>query len=326
MPKLKKEKSKRNEENGEIFFNVRKNMTFLDYIRSKFLLLIIPFEALQNYRKVYKNYFHVLFNHYRNNYPINVKLKNGKIENFRRRYQTRIVSLGIDNYCHFQNDILTIKNDHLPEIKFIDSGENGDLYSVFFKEEYSFLPVENRVVIDIGSNIADSSIYFALKGAKKVIGIEPLPKNYNQAKKNIMINNLSNKILLINVGISDKKGLIKINSEKSGTTCFLEKDDNNGTDITLMTLEDIIRSENSDLVLKMDCEGYEYNAILSTPNKILKKFSHIQIEYHFGYKNLKKKLEVCGFKVSVSKPQIGANLLSNKLRSYVVFIYAEQIR
>ena len=36
----------------------------------------------------------------------------------------------------------------------------------------------------------------------------------------------------------------------------------------------------------------------------LKKFSHIIIEYHFGYKNLKEKLEKNGFKVSVTRPRI----------------------
>jgi predicted RNA methylase len=48
---------------------------------------------------------------------------------------------------------------------------------------YRFLRVEGKIVIDIGVNIADSSIYFALKGADKVIAIEPFPRNYETAKK-----------------------------------------------------------------------------------------------------------------------------------------------
>jgi hypothetical protein len=59
----------------------------------------------------------------------------------------------------------------LPEIglQFCDGISNGDLFNIFYKKEYEFLPVNNRVVIDIGANIADSSIYFAINGAKKVI-------------------------------------------------------------------------------------------------------------------------------------------------------------
>ncbi len=53
----------------------------------------------------------------------------------------------------------------------------------------------------------------------------------------------------------------------------------------------------------MDCEGCEYDVIKSTSDEILKKFSHIQIEYHLGYFDLKKKLENCGFDVTVTKPR-----------------------
>jgi len=314
------------EGNVEISFNVRKNMTFSDYVRSHYFQLINPLETLQRYRKVFKNYLHVLLNHYRNNYPIEAVLKNGGKIIFSKRFQTKTSSLGIENYCHFQNNVLTIKKDNLPEVNFVDSEENGDLFGVFFKEEYNFLPVKNQVVIDIGANIGDSAIYFALKGARKIIAIEPIQKNYDQAQTNIKLNNFTNKIVLINAGISDKNDSIKINLENSGTTCFLEKDDNNGIEVPLVTLEDILKiNDNNDCLLKMDCEGYEYRTILSTPNKILQKFSHIQIEYHFGYKNLKKKLEDCGFKVTVEKPHIGVPLLSKKIKSYCGFLYAERV-
>lgn len=53
----------------------------------------------------------------------------------------------------------------------------------------------------------------------------------------------------------------------------------------------------------MDCEGCEYEVILSSPVDSLKRFSHILIEYHHGYKDLRDKLVSCGFKVSISKPR-----------------------
>jgi hypothetical protein len=54
----------------------------------------------------------------------------------------------------------------------------------------------------------------------------------------------------------------------------------------------------------MDCEGCEYDVIFSSSKETLKRFSHIQIEYHYGYKNLKEKLEKCGFSVKVTRPVI----------------------
>lgn len=52
----------------------------------------------------------------------------------------------------------------------------------------------------------------------------------------------------------------------------------------------------------MDCEGCECDAILSIADDILRRFSYIQIEYHYGYKNLKEKLEKSGFTVSITRP------------------------
>jgi len=63
---------------------------------------------------------------------------------------------------------------------------------------------------------------------------------------------------------------------------------------------------NSDMepaVLKIDCEGCEYEVILNSSKTTLRKFSHILVEYHYGYKNIKKKLEKCGFQVSVTEPR-----------------------
>ena len=47
-------------------------------------------------------------------------------------------------------------------------------------------------------------------------------------------------------------------------------------------------------MLKMDCEGCEYDSILNTDDEILKKFSTIILEYHYGYQNLVEKLETTG--------------------------------
>jgi len=40
---------------------------------------------------------------------------------------------------------------------------------MFDFEEYKFLNVQNKSVLDVGAFVGDSSIYFILKGAKKSI-------------------------------------------------------------------------------------------------------------------------------------------------------------
>jgi FkbM family methyltransferase len=197
-----------------------------------------------------------------------------------------------------------------PKVTLYGSITNGDAVGVFFENIYGNLPVFGKTVIDIGANIADSSIYFALRGAKKVIGLEPFPKNYEIAKRNVESNNLSDKITLLLAGCGAKRGFVTISAydnDKSWVGSSV-KNSSEGFKVPLLTLEDILKQnnlQNGELnILKMDCEGCEYESILLASRDALRSFSHIQIEYHYGYKDLKYKLEENGFIVSVSKPQL----------------------
>lgn len=309
-----------------ISFNVKKNITFCDNLYCHLRLLRQPLDDLFSYRKAYKNYIQVIKNKRSNNFPFKAILRNGVTVTIENISQLRITRWASENSCKFLKDILVIKMKNFPEIKLYDWKDNGDIRGVFFEDVYGFLPVNNKTVVDIGANIADTSIYFSLKDAKKVIALEPAPKNYESAKKNIDLNNLQEKIELVLAGCSDKEGHMKISSRESGVVYSLEPGEANEVEVPLFSLEDLVkRDTSSSMVLKLDCEGCEYDTILKTSYDVLRKFSHIQIEYHFGYKNLKEKLEKCGFKVSITKPQIGHRLYQKKQKTFFGYIYGERV-
>lgn len=306
-------------------FNVNKNIDFIDYLNCHLKLLLLPINDLRSYRKAYKNYLHVILNKRSNNYPIKAILRNDKILTIENISQLRITRWAQENNYEFQNELLVIKKKGFPEIKLYDWKENGDISGVFFEEQYSSLPVRDKEVIDIGANIGDTSIYFALRGAKKVIALEPAPKNFQSAKKNVELNGLSNKVELIMAGCSGKEGSISVSKDKSGVMYSLEQDEQNEIKVPLKTLEEILKSVNTrPCILKIDCEGCEYETVLSATKETLSNFSHIQIEYHFGYKNLKKKLQNCGFDVFISKPQIGHRLYKEARKSFFGYIFAKR--
>ena len=78
-------------------------------------------------------------------------------------------------------------------------------------------------------------------------------------------------------------------------------------------------------ILKMDCEGCEYDSILDSPKEVLQKFDFIFIEYHYGYINLKEKLEQCGFEVSISPPTFFNNTNAKIPKTYLGDMYAKKI-
>lgn len=146
--------------------------------------------------------------------------------------------------------------------------ELGLLETTFFREEYAKLQVENADVIDLGSAIGDTAIYFASKGARHVYGFELDGNIAKISKANIELNRLSDKITISDSG--------------------------------KYTLEEIAsKSQLNNAVLKSDCEGYEYELIIKAQNETLRRFKEMILEYHNGSGPIVKKLKEAGFETSI---------------------------
>jgi len=186
---------------------------------------------------------------------------------------------------------------------------NSSFTEIFVDESYDVLPINEKIIFDIGANIGDSSIYFALHNAKKVIAVEPFPSNFELAKKNIFENKLDTKIELHLIAIAKEENTVSVDPNYIGTGAgnsrskhgFSIENQNNGKEIptkTLKNLIDIYKIE--DAVLKVDCEGCEYDMLLNSNLDTIRKFSHIVVEFHRGFEDLKEKLEKCNFNVDVN--------------------------
>jgi FkbM family methyltransferase len=310
----------------------KSKLRWYEYILAYYDYLKNTLVSLQAYRKTYRNYFSVLMHIMRGRYPVEAVLrgKNKALVVLHNHVEAFFFTL-INNREEIDYDLTNDELIFYPipsipradmKLKLYGCMNNGDIFDIFLQNTYRFLRVEGKIVIDIGANIADSSIYFALKGADKVIAIEPFPRNYEMAKKNIEINNLSNKISLHLAGCAAKAKVITVDPNYKSDIFSSIRESKDGIKIPLRTIEDIL-NENSILsqgqaTLKIDCEGCEYEIILSAREIILKRFSDIHIEYHYGYRDLKEKLEECGFSVSVTGPS------RNFRRQYIGHIYAKQ--
>lgn len=142
-----------------------------------------------------------------------------------------------------------------------------------------------------------------MNGAKRVYAFEPFPHAYRFASKNVELNGLGNKISIMNVGLGGKRTHMIINKKFKSTPSSRLTNAKKGMRVDVVTLKDIVDLYKvNHAFLKMDCEGCEYNTLLSTPNETLRKFDGVLIQYHYGYVNVKKKLIGAGFDVSNSIP------------------------
>jgi FkbM family methyltransferase len=187
------------------------------------------------------------------------------------------------------------------KINLFDSDYNGDVLGVFYKQEYSNLNVDNKLVIDIGANIGDSAIYFAIKGAKEVIALEPYPSTFQSLKENVRVNGYADKIRGLNAGYG-KDGYIKVNPQRKTIGATSLSPDISGLEVPLFSLQTIVDNYCiEEAILKMDCEGCEY-ALLDEDPRYLAPFSEIEIEYHYGYEKLVNFLKKCGYNVTYTDP------------------------
>jgi FkbM family methyltransferase len=316
-------------------------LIYLSYL--KHLNIFKKMTTFLLYRKIYRNSFSVLIKIMMKKYPINGVLRNGNrivLHNImeaqtpcgRNIFGGRHEGIKYD----ILNDIVTlsvIRFNLQGTIRIYGGVTNGDIVGIFVDNTFRDLPVKNKIIVDIGANIADSAIYFALCGANKVICIEPFPKNFELAQKNIKLNNFSDKISIIQAGCSNKRGEINIDPAYSNGAFSTMKEFKEGIKVPLLTLQDILNENNlhsdGSIVLKMDCEGCEYDSILSADENTLQKFNHIMIEYHYGYKNLKQKLEKSGFRVSLTRPRIESwpsEITNQRSKLLVGLISAKKIK
>ena len=256
---------------------MKKIRNFIEY----FQYLKNPIEALQFKFGIKKECEIQIKN---SNYKIN--LNNTLALN---RFMDKLPTVKKEKYPEFLEYINDINNNQ--EITKIDNIKYINIYNdnfikthpneyilcneeYFSDDQWDMLNLKNRYIIDIGANNADTALYFAKNGSQ-VIAFEPVKHIYELGIENIKINpEIKDKIQFINKAVGAKKGMLDINTGSMKDYA----DKNDSYKIEVITIEDVINEYNFPYdVLKMDCEGCEFEII---NNSDLTKFNEIILEHH----------------------------------------------
>ncbi len=185
------------------------------------------------------------------------------------------------------------------------------LLDEYANEQFNFSNF--KTILDIGAHIGAFSIYAALRARSAVVlSYEPLYNNFCLFRENVRLNKVCN-VKLFNLGLASTSGKRELRGLGSATFSLYNRDGRPFA-IQCITLEDVFAENNlsSCDFVKMDCEGGEYEILLSTPRTILEKIRAMSIEYHdYLFQvdmlpRLTQYLAQCGFAVSVSKDRYHA--------------------
>lgn len=140
--------------------------------------------------------------------------------------------------------------------------------------------LKGSIVFDCGSCHGDSTwqLNYDLK-PKLVVSIEPMKNLYQQLLRNIRLNRIIN-VLPLNIGVGDKITTAHM-TNKGGMSSISEK----GVLVKIDTIDNIVNRENLGHIglIKMDIEGYEYNALIGARETIKRhKPALIIAIYHKG--------------------------------------------
>ncbi|MBR9699275.1 FkbM family methyltransferase [Candidatus Woesearchaeota archaeon] len=136
-------------------------------------------------------------------------------------------------------------------------------------------------IIDIGANIGSFTVFAAKQKETKVFSFEPMPDNFRMLDKNVKANNLHN-VQVFPTAVSGKKTKVKVfRGEKSGMHSMYGSGKEYET-VQTTTIKEIMDHHNIKRCgfLKLDCEGAEYEILMSTPKGYLKRIKNIALEYH----------------------------------------------
>jgi len=172
---------------------------------------------------------------------------------------------------------------------------------------------KNDIIVDIGAHKGYFSIFASLKAKKgRVISFEPADKNYTTFMRNIHDNNILN-ISSYKMGIgknSDTKNLYMLEGKAGGISeikgWFKGQKDLKTIEMRTIPLDNIFDmcGINEINLLKIDCEGAEYEILFNASKLTFQKIKKITMEYHemnnLTAKDLLQLFKKHGFVCSVS--------------------------
>lgn len=194
------------------------------------------------------------------------------------------------------------------------------ILEIFLNEDYGVI-ADDSIVLDLGAHVGVFTIYATTTAQNVVVyAYEPHPEFCTALKENIRLNRRDETVHCFDAAVASETGTRDLylgggqfffptlvgatqgdNVEQMVVPCT-----------TLREIMEVNHLEHIDL-LKMDCEGAEYEILYSTPPSYLERIAEIRMEYHNldsrerHVDGLKRFFTRSGFTVTHLKPGSGTN-------------------
>lgn len=205
------------------------------------------------------------------------------------------------------------------KVEISSDADESVLAEIFSDRDYhvieQYISSAKNAVIDIGAHKGFFVLYArALNPTVAIYAFEPEEENFKSLKKHLDDNGIENVFLknsAVVSAVAEKNGSIDLNVsgdshnhsifpivDAPADGCAIVKK------VSAISLEKILSKMESCDVIKMDCEGAEFQILETAPKSIFKKVAVFFLEYHEYFDdmratNLKCLFEKNGYKVTI---------------------------
>jgi FkbM family methyltransferase len=188
-----------------------------------------------------------------------------------------------------------------------------------FYERYGFTIQPGWTVIDVGAGLGDFTLFAAGVSGTRVLAFEPFPESFGLLTENMALNQMDN-VVVFPEAVGSAEGSLLLDLAGGEPLQFQSRAapvtrPESQISVKARPLQEIIDRpdiENCDL-LKLDCEGAEYDILMKSAPEALAKIRRIVMEYHdhvteYSHKDLADFLLKQGYKVQVFINPVHENL------------------
>ena len=152
------------------------------------------------------------------------------------------------------------------------TGATGNLYAGLHDfEDMSFLLHllrDEDMFMDIGSNIGSYTILASGAIRCRSIAIEPIPSTYEHLKNNIAVNRMEDRVEALNIGLGSKHSTLLFTNTQDTVNHVAVDGEKDTTEVSVQTLDGILKSCTCPLLIKIDVEGFETEVLLGGKNTL----------------------------------------------------------
>ncbi len=192
-----------------------------------------------------------------------------------------------------------------------------------FYERYGTPIGDGWAIVDVGAGIGDWSIYAAWNHpTNQVFAFEPFPESIELLRDNLRLNGIAN-VQAFPEAISGHSGSLALDLSSGEPLQFsTEAMAASGETLSVpsLSLADALKRLGIDRcdLLKLDCEGAEYDILFEAPDQVFGRIERLVMEYHDGvtrytHHHLVEFLTGKGFRVQTH---------SNPVHDHLGFLYA----